>query len=345
MMEEPFLEKTIHSDLELVSTLAGRALLRAKGVKGADEELEKAVEAFGNHALAVRWLAAYLGMASNFEIGGYKDVPHIDISEEKGKHPRRLLAVFEELFGEGAKLQLLKLLGFFDRPLEGEVMDALVAEPSIAGLTDCLQGISEEEKRDLLGQLRETGLLTKESHHHSDTIDAHPLLREHFRDALQKDHDDAWREGNLRLYEYYKGSAKEKPDTLEEMTPLFLAMGHGCAAGRFEEALDEIYWKQIQRGAEHFNWKKLGAFGFDLTALAGLFEERWSKPVAILNEGDKGFVLDEAGYDLVALGRLSEAVEPMEVGLKSRIKHESLDECCRKCWKSRCASAHIGGTG
>ena len=43
-----------------MSSEAGRALLRVKGVRGTDAELEKASEAFGNHALAINLLANYL---------------------------------------------------------------------------------------------------------------------------------------------------------------------------------------------------------------------------------------------------------------------------------------------
>ena len=72
-----------------------------------------------------------------------------------------------------------------------------------------------------------------------------------------------------------------------------------------------MYWRRIERGNEHYSWKKLGAFGADLAALSGFFDPPWRRPVDGLTEADKGFVLNEAGFDLRALGRLAEAVEPM----------------------------------
>ena len=84
-------------------------------------------------------------------------------------------------------------------------------------------------------------MLAPESKHRSDTLDAHPLVREHFGKHLKQEYPAAWREGNNRLYEYYKASAKELPDTLQEMAPLFAAVMHGCQAGRHQEALVEVY--------------------------------------------------------------------------------------------------------
>ena len=147
-------------------------------------------------------------------------------------------------------------------------------------------------------------------------------MREHFGEQLQAGQAAAWREAHGRLYEYYKGRAPELPDTLEAMAPLYAAVAHGCAAGRHQEALDEVYWRRIQRGNEFYATKKLGAFGADLAALAGFFDPPWRRPVAGLTEADKAFVLNEAGFDLRALGRLAEATEPMQAGLEAAIAQE-----------------------
>ena len=48
-----------------------------------------------------------------------------------------------------------------------------------------------------------------------------------------------------------------------------------------------------------------------------------------LTEADKGFVLNEAGFDLRALGRLAEAVEPMRAGLEADIAQKDWDNAAR----------------
>ena len=40
-----------------------------------------------------------------------------------------------------------------------------------------------------------------------------------------------------------------------------------------QQALDEVYWPRIHRRKDHYSVLKLGAFGADLAALAGLYRE------------------------------------------------------------------------
>ena len=63
------------------------------------------------------------------------------------------------------------------------------------------------------------------------------------------------------------------------MALLFQAMHHGCQAGRYQEAAEKVYWARISRTNEFYATRKLGAFGQDLAALAGLFDPPFGKPV------------------------------------------------------------------
>jgi tetratricopeptide (TPR) repeat protein len=148
-------------------------------------------------------------------------------------------------------------------------------------------------------------------------------LREHFGEQLKTTNPAAWREGNNRLYEWYKTSAKELPDTLQEMTPLFAAVLHGCQAGKHQEAYDDVYRKRIRRGNEQYQVKKLGAFGSDLATLSGFFyDTEWRKPYDELREDTKGWLFNAAGFRLRALGRLAEAAQPMQASLDSAIEQK-----------------------
>jgi hypothetical protein len=313
-------------NLEQISPEAGRALLRVGGVRGADEELERATEAFGCHALALNLLAAYLQDIPGHHISAAAQIPDLDIPEEQGKHPRRLIAAFEMKFGDGPEIEALRLLGLFDRPADGPSIAALRKAPAIAGLTDHIHESFEADWLRAVQRLRKCKLIAEESHHDPDELDAHPLVREHFGQQLRERLPDAWREANNRLYEHLTRTAKELPETVEEMAPLFAAVAHGCAAGRHQEALDNAYWRRVHREKEHFNWKKLGAFGADLAALVGFFAAPWQQPVAGLTEAAQLFVLNAAGPDLRALGRLKEAAQPMRAGLAVQISLEDWKE-------------------
>jgi tetratricopeptide (TPR) repeat protein len=138
-------------------------------------------------------------------------------------------------------------------------------------------------------------------------IDCHPLVREHFAAT-------ATRDGHTRLYEHYTKQAPPQPGTLAEMTPLFYAVYHGCQAGQHQAVLDDAYKGRIYRGNEAYLVHRLGAFGIDLSLLAGFFQRPWTQPIATLLPYDRAWVMSEAGFALRAVGRLADAVEPMRIG-------------------------------
>jgi tetratricopeptide (TPR) repeat protein len=321
----PFARTARQENLERLSPQAGRALLRIGGVQGADAELEAVSAAFGNHALAVSLLASYLRDVPGHPAARSREIPDLDVPEERGRHPRRVMAAFAGRFGAGPEVELLRLLGLFDRPAELGAIAAVRAAPAIPGLTSQLSGMGEAAWLRLLARLCQTKLIAAESRHRPDVLDAHPLVREHFGEQLRQANAAAWAAAHGRLYEHYKQAAAERPDTLEALAPLYAAVAHGCAAGRHQDALDEVYWRRIQRGNEFFSTRKLGALGAELAALAGFFgaDALWRRPVAGLREADKAFVLNEAGFDLRALGRLAEALAPMEGALEARIAQKN----------------------
>ncbi len=320
-------------DLDTLAPQAGAQILRAQGVKGEDEELEQASAEFGGHSLALTLLGSYLADVCGGDIRRRGDIGNLEEDERHGGYARRVMAAYEKWLGEGPELAVLRLLGLFDRPAPADAIVVLRAAPVIPGLTDHLQNLSETKWRQTLSKLRRIKLLAepdaravtgssvagKTKGRPTDELDAHPLVREHFRQQLQRHRPGAWREANLRLYEYLRATTKEFPDTLAEMTPLFAAVTYGCAAGRHRQAFEDVYRRRILRGNEHFSWKKLGVFGADLAALAGFFETPWRRPVAGLPEAAQGFVLNQAGLYLRALGRFQEAAEPMQAGLQAAI--------------------------
>ncbi|MEE8585752.1 MAG: TIR domain-containing protein, partial [Acidobacteriota bacterium] len=318
----PQAESLLQRDLEQISPQAARALLRVGGVRGSDQELEEASRQFGPHALAIQLLASYLQDIAGHPISAALQIPDLDIPEGKGKHPRRVIAAFEQRFGEGSELELLRILGLFDRPAKSDEVQAVRTGPPIAGLTSYLHELNDSDWAGTVEALRQYRLLAPKSRHRPNDLDAHPLLREHFAEDLQESLPEAWREGHRRLYEHLKQIAKELPDTLEGMMPLYQAVAHGCRAGLHQQALDKVYWARIQRKSDAYAVKKLGAFGADLAAVSNFFERPWERPSGNLTEADQALALGLAGFHLRALGRLSEALEPLQVDLKMRIAQQ-----------------------
>jgi len=307
-------------DLAHLSPEAGVAYLKHLAVRGTAEELKQAVQEFEGHSLALTLLGSYLAGVYEGDIRKRDKIAKLAREPKQGANARRVMESYERWFKGRPELDILRLMGLFDRPAEGGGIEALRAEPAIQGLTEDLQGLSHEEWRFAVANLRTARLLAGEDPQSPNTLDCHPLLREHFGEKLQRTNPEAWREAHSRLYEYYAAlPEKDLPDTLEEMMPLYAALAHGCQAGRHQEALDKVYWHRINRLDEFFSTRYLGAFGADLAALSGFFDPPWHQPVVGLTEAAQAWLLTEAGFRLRALGRLAEAAQPLQGALEAAI--------------------------
>jgi len=207
-----------------------------------------------------------------------------------------------------------------------ELLDAQLRNPD---LPEHIRKMPRAEVRQLLA--RAMAAKMNESAKAAETprravsyaLDTHPLLREHFGAELREKHESARREGHRRLYGYLCATTPDKPDaTIEDLQPLYQAVAHGCKAGLQQEACDEVYRDRIQRGAEAYSAFKLGAFGSDLGAVACFFETPWSRLSPALTEAAQAWLLAVAAFHLRALGRLTEALEPIRAGLPIELKRE-----------------------
>jgi tetratricopeptide (TPR) repeat protein len=106
------------------------------------------------------------------------------------------------------------------------------------------------------------------------------------------------------------------------MSPLFFAVYHGCRAGRYTECRREVYRDRILRGNQCYLLNNLGAFGTDISLLASFFETPWTQPVATLSPSSRSWMISQAGFSLRAVGRLADAVEPMQAGAQAYVKSE-----------------------
>ncbi len=309
--------------LEELGLDAAVDLLRKLGVDGREKDLRAAAEDFQRHALTMTLLGNFLRRVHGGDVRKRREIDLHQADKKLGGHAFRVIEAYARWLGEGPELAILRLLGLFDRPAEAAALKALRAAPPIPGLTEPLVGLSDEDWHLAVSTLRDHSLLAAADAREPETLDAHPLVRACFAEELESHRPDAWQEGNRRLYEQLRQAAPDLPDSLEAMQPLYAAVVHGCRAGRQQEAMNEVYWRRSLRRAEFYSTRKLGAFGSELTALAGFFDRPWSQPSLRLRAEWQAFVLNEAAFVLRALGRLAEAVEPMEAGLEAGIAQEN----------------------
>jgi hypothetical protein len=197
-------------------------------------------------------------------------------------------------------------------------------------LNDALQKLKDADWQYAINNLRDLRLIAQAESHEPDTLDCHPLLREYFGEKLKTNNPISWRKAHGRLYEYYKSNAKEFPNTIEEMAPLYAAVLHGCEARQYQETYDKTYLKRIRRGNEYFNSHNLGAMSAELIVLSGFYDLPWNNCVANLREDSRAIILNQTGFCLRSLGRLVEADQLMQTALKISSTQKNWSEAARQ---------------
>jgi len=308
----------LQQPLDRLDAAAGVALLRQLEVNGPDRELREAVEDAKGHAYSLMLLGSYLRDATDdHEIRRRREIPLLEEDKEHRYHARHLFGAYVQHLGEdSAEVAVLRLLGFFDRPAEESLLAVLrnADEPELSTLTAPVQSLSGVDRRRVLRRLADLRLIDV-APSPSPPIESHPLLREYFAEQLRTGFPEAWQAGHQRLLEHLCETTEHWPDTLAGLQPLYQAVAHGCLAGLHQQACDEVYSARIARGKWHYSTRKLGAMGADLGAVACFFVTPWSRIDPKLSPTDQAWLFSQAAYRLRALGRLTEAVEPLLVGI------------------------------
>jgi hypothetical protein len=321
-------------DVEKLSDQAGSALLRDNGVWGTDGELQAAGQDFGGHPLALGLLASFLKERHFGDVRQRDRIRGLLHDEENPRHDhaRRVMESYEKewLGAEPVEHAIMRLVGLFDRPASGDCLLALRQKPVIPGLTDALPDLDKSEWQRAVARLRDARLLAPVDRSAPDALDAHPLVREWFGERLRKTNEKAWKAAHGRIYEYLRDSArKSKTPTLEDLSPLYQAIPHGCRSGRHQEAFDDLYIDRIcqrnAQGLEFYARNKLGTFDSDLAAISWFFDLPYEKPVATLTAARQSWVLGDAAACLRAQGRYAEALPAIRATLNNYEKENSLN--------------------
>ena len=264
-----------HDNVEKLEPEDGAKLLAYLGVTGPAEEMRKAAEEMGGHAFGLVLLGRYL-----VEVTGDSDITKrdqaklFDANVAGSDKAKAMLQAYADWFKtDSAETAMLNLLGLFDRPVPKAALEKLVAEPVIAGLTDAFYKAGAPPLNVSLKRLEELKLITRPE---VETVDGHPLVREHFGAQLQENSPEAWKQAHARLFDYFCAIPKDNhPDDETGLLPLYQSLPHGVAAGRAPEALDDVYYRRINRSGQSYGMKQLGLYSTELAALAAFFPADW----------------------------------------------------------------------
>lgn len=295
----------------------GAALLESRGVIASEGiSLSEISKNFGGHALALLLLGNYLQAHHD---GNATHVVEIDdwIEKEKeGGHAWRVMRSYVRWFKKNrnlAEIEVLLVLGLFDRPAPGNAFEA-IRKASIAHLTDHISQMKLPQWNALITRIRSLGLISSENQAEPDAIDAHPLIREYFGPALRKEHLRSWKRGHRILYEFLADDTDAYPKHPQRMEILYSAVNHACACGDRDQAFQMLAkraWrlKSKDKRTHYFATRKLGLVGADFVALSQFFKNQWTTLQPGLTLQQELQVFTDTGIRLRSLGRIEESIQ------------------------------------
>ena len=270
------------------------------------------------------------------------------------EHAKRVLSYYNNLISDNER-RFMVCLSLFDRPMHWQEKNALFAKAEYAAP---LAALSECDWQDLQASLEAKGLLlqmVRQAHHernqqnhhernrqhhernavrpelveglnqHRTQWDTHPLIRQFFATQFKQQQLSAFQQAHRVLFEYFQTvPTQDQPDTLADLEPLYRTVLHGCLAGEYYKTLHDVYQQRIDRGNEAYSTHKLGGYSQDLIVLSAFFPRGWSSVQSSgLSEADQAWLLTEAAFCLMSLGRLAEAIAPREAGINLYAKLEN----------------------
>jgi tetratricopeptide (TPR) repeat protein len=339
--------------LPRLSNVAGVTLLKTLGVceakhsdcgrinKNDHDQLSSLVEEVRGHALTLNLIGTYLRDAHAGDVRK-RDLIRFEEadSELRGGHAFRVIDAyirwfesedgidFENTQGKSA-VAILRLMGLFDGPASAGCLKSLWEGAPIDGLTETIVELTETQINLVIKRLERAGLLivSRRKHGQLHSLDVHPLIRQYFArhsffsKAKHSDQGNSLRLAHLRVCNHLlEANPPQQKPSLDELQPLYQAVRHGCLAGMQNTLAIDAYRNRILQGRRFYSTKQLGAFANDLKALTYFFSDPYRNVASHFPDQDQAWILTESAICLRALGRLNEAVEPLERAI--RISHE-----------------------
>ena len=320
---------TLAEGIELLTKLC----MEGGGPKPEAQDLEEIVKEYDRHALSVYLLGEAIRNRCGGDAKRWKKLSLIYPDGKQSQLAQQAMARYETWLGRGPELQMLLVLGLFNRAAQPAELDELRQEPAIPSLTDAIVDLKRQQWIDAVSCLRRLELLTADGEFDRFALTAPPLVRDYYAEELKNDpHRDASLQGHRRLYHYHKRTVPTKPDNKEEIRRVFPVIFHGCRSGQYAAMLSEFLQKRIlrwnvQTRPRFFSTNTHGLWEETLEGMRCFFKEPWTVVVDGLEKPeDRAFVLTSAGACLRALNRFPEAIEAMEKGYELREKHNQWSE-------------------
>ncbi len=301
-------------EIERLSIEDGRALFEKVGVKGRREEIDLVIEEYDGHALSLTLLSRYLVEDFGGDVTKAKEIPPFHSDKEAGGKAHRILLWYAKQLTEEQRA-FMKIFALFRRAVREEDFEGVFRAEMETEMNKALRAMTQFAFKRMVNNLFERRLISRDQ---DDNYATHPLIKNYFESIFEEEDKKLCHKG---IYEYIGGYAPERPETLEEMQPLFEQVYHGCAAGLYDEVIDDVYWEKVHKQGEHFLQHKLGAWETDLSLVKTFFPKGdLSQIPLVTKKSDQSWLLNSAGLGLLSTGRPKEAEEPFLIGVKMNVK-------------------------
>jgi TIR domain/AAA ATPase domain len=292
---------------------AGAALLQLEGVTGDAARLGELSALVGGHALTLRLLGGYIRTVFDGDASRWRRANRSPVAGRGSSPMARVMDAYDAWFEGRQESQIMGLVGLFNGPAAVPELAALRRRPVVPGLNDMLVGIDDETWAYAVGDLHDAGLLL-ETRGGGPLLDAHPLVRQHYRERHLREHPEAHREGHHRLYEHLSTTTARLPRTLTETLSLVAAVWHATQAGETAEALREVYWPRIAQDTHHLR-DVVGAASSNYEVLSHVLAGN-EREGGVLTDLELAHIRCDQALDLRMMGMNSEAVTPFNQSIE-----------------------------
>ncbi|MBU1614909.1 tetratricopeptide repeat protein [bacterium] len=277
-----------------------RGLFEKVGVKGEQEEMDQVIEEYDGHALSLTLLSRYLVSDFGGDIKKVGEIPAFHSDEEAGEKAHRILLWYAKQLTEEQRV-FMKIFSLFRRTVAEKGFEGVFRAKMETEMNQPLRDMSTFSFNRMKDNLCARRLISKGQ----DDYTTHPLIKAYFESIFEEEDKKLC---HKYIYGYIGSYAPGRPETLEEMQPLFEQVYHGCKAEMYQEAYWDVYWQKVERREEGFLIWKLGAWETNLSLVQNFFPNGdFQKEPLVPKIGDKSYLIIEAGISMISLGRLKEA--------------------------------------
>ncbi|MEE8574579.1 MAG: DUF4062 domain-containing protein, partial [Thermodesulfobacteriota bacterium] len=279
-----------------------KAILKARGVVGRSAKIDELIENYKRHALSLTTVAGFL---VRYHEGDVDKAPNIEFEEAPEDRQKDVLKLFKEYFKvlTGDEKAFMAIFSLFRTNVTVREYDRLFRKTTKeTEINKDLAELKDKEFITLKNGLTALNFIdpgTDESGEKFWSI--HPITREYFASTLDEDTKAAC---HRAIYNFINGYAPERPDTIEEMAPLFEQIYHGCKGGLQDKAYRKVYKEKIQHEDEAYLVHKLGAWETNLSILRNFFPDGdFNEMPAVSENSNQSYLINETALSLLSIGK------------------------------------------